>query len=101
MTSETQTLDAPPSAAATAKLHARFFGRLGDLFGHRADIDIPLSGCALSTLMTLVAARVEGGAEALAQTGVRAAVDQELVIGHDPWVSPGQEVAFFSAFSGG
>lgn len=30
----------------------------------------------------------------------RAAVAQELAVG-DPWVLPGQEVAFFSAFSGG
>lgn len=99
MTSLTETLAAP--AAATAPLHVLFFGRLGDVFGPRADIAIPVGGCALSTLRTLVAARVAGGAEALAQTGVRAAVAQEMVVGRDPWIRPGQEVAFFSAFSGG
>lgn len=101
MTSDTRTLDARPAAGATAKLHVLFFGRLGDVFGPRAEIDIPAGGCALSTLRDLVAARVEGGAEALTQRGVRAALAQELVVHRDPWVWPGQEVAFFSAFSGG
>ena len=101
MTTDTQALDAPPPTAATARLHVLFFGRLGDIFGLRADIDIPAAGCALSTIQALLGARVEGGADALAQAGVRAAVAQELVVGRDPWVWPGQEVAFFSAFSGG
>ncbi|WP_296599703.1 MoaD/ThiS family protein [Phenylobacterium sp.] len=100
MTSDSVDLAEPPRARAGAIARVLFFGRLADLFGRSMSVIIPAEGCAVSDLRIRIAATVEGGAEALGQPGVRVAVDQLMACG-DPWVSPGQDVAFLPAFSGG
>ncbi|CAN7374312.1 MoaD/ThiS family protein [Caulobacter sp. LjRoot300] len=86
--------------ASVATVQVRFFGKIADRFGRMACVDIPAAGCALAWLRTQLADQVEGGAEALGERGLRAAVDHRIV-GDQAWVSPGQEVAFLSMFSGG
>lgn len=82
-----------------------FFGRASDRFGRSADIAIPVSGLRIGDLRE----RIEtlfGPCDAtppsvsLLAAGTRAAVDK-VVAGDDTLVLPGQEVAFFSAVSGG
>jgi len=77
-----------------------FFGRVADAFGRIARVEIPQKGCTVADLRLLLGGTAEGGAAALAERGVRAAVGGSLVDG-DSWVRPDQEVAFFSMFSGG
>ena len=91
----------PTAGPTAAMLHVLFFGRIADRFGRVRDIPIPACGCPLSVVRAILASLVEGGALALAEPGVRAAVAQQLVLDDEAWVRPGQEVAFFSAFSGG
>ena len=81
-------------------VQVRFFGKIADRYGRMATLEIPAGGCALAWLRMQLADQVEGGAEALAERGLRAAVDH-LIVGEQAWVSPGQEVAFLSMFSGG
>lgn len=91
---------ASPPPPADALLHVLFFGRVADCFGRSASVPIPSEGCPLSIIRQRLAGRTEGG-EALAAAGVRAAVDREMALSDAAWVRPGQEVAFFSPFSGG
>ena len=77
-----------------------FFGQIADVCGPTFRAPVPEQGCLLSALKALIAERVEGGDAALCEPCVRVAIDQVMTSG-DPWVSPGQEVAFLSAFSGG
>lgn len=88
------------AAGAAAPLHVLFFGEVADRLGRSASISIPAAGCRLSEVRRILTARLPEAADALTNRGVRAAVAQELAAG-DPWVLPGCEVAFFSAFSGG
>lgn len=89
-----------PTGGPTTQIEVLFFGKLADRFGRSAHVPLPLDGCWLSQLRRGIGSLVEGGEAALADAGVRASVDREVVNG-DVWVSPGQEVAFFSMFSGG
>lgn len=89
-----------PQPKPAAWAHVLFFGRVADHFGRSREVAIPPGGCSLSRLKAQLARDVEGGAEALAEQGLRVAVDQELRAG-DLWIMPGQEVAFCSVFSGG
>jgi len=77
-----------------------FFGAVGDRLGRSHRVHVPPGGILLSDLQALVATQLPGGADAIGAPGVRAAVNQVLVI-DDALVHPGAEVAFFSAFSGG
>ncbi|OHB31843.1 MAG: hypothetical protein A2790_03280 [Phenylobacterium sp. RIFCSPHIGHO2_01_FULL_69_31] len=99
----TTTACAPPRPAGlpSAALHVLFFGKVADQFGRSLHLVIPPQGCPLSAVKSALADLVDGGAQALSASGVRAAVAQELVLDDTAWVRPGQEVAFFSAFSGG
>lgn len=81
-------------------VQVRFFGKIADRYGRMTTLEIPAAGCALAWLRMQLADQVEGGAEALAERGLRAAVNH-LIVGEQAWVSPGQEVAFLSMFSGG
>jgi len=92
------TASLPPPADTL--LHVLFFGRVADCFGRSASVHIPSEGCPLSIIRQRLARWAEGG-EALAAPGVRAAIDREMVLSDAAWVRPGQEVAFFSPFSGG
>lgn len=85
----------------TANLHVLFFGKVADRFGRSRHLGIPEQGCTLSAVVAALGGLVDGGAETLSEPGVRAAVAQQLVLDDSAWVRPAQEVAFFSAFSGG
>lgn len=77
-----------------------FFGKVADRFGRGLNVDIPAGGCSLAWLRAQLADQTDGGAEALAEHGLRAAIDH-LIVGDQAWVRPGQDVAFLSMFSGG
>jgi molybdopterin synthase sulfur carrier subunit len=89
-----------PSSVPGGWVHVLFFGKIADRFGSTREVAIPPGGCLLSHIRARLALTVEGGAEALAEPGLRMAVNQALCP-EGVWVSPGQEVAFFSVFSGG
>ena len=78
-----------------------FFGRIADVCGRSIEVAIPCRGCSLAGLKARIASQVDGGDAALWAPGVRVAMDQVLAAEAAPWVSPGQDVAFLSAFSGG
>lgn len=99
MTIDTTTLPRP-SAAATGVVRVLFFGRIADVCGRSLAVALPDPGCSLRDLKTRIAAQVEGAAAALGEPCIRVAIDQ-VMAGDHPWVTPGQEVAFLSAFSGG
>lgn len=86
--------------AAMGTIQVCFFGKVADRFGRGLSVDIPAEGCSLSWLRTQLAAQHEGAAEALAERGLRAAIEH-LIVGEQAWIRPGQEVAFLSMFSGG
>lgn len=72
-----------------------FFGRLAEQIGRERAVDVPAGGCTIGELRALI------GEEALtAGAGALASVDRKIV-GDDARVMPGQEIAFFSALSGG
>lgn len=78
-----------------------FFGRASDRFGRSVNLTIPASG----TEVGAVRARLEtmfGSPDAppLLGAGTRAAVDKVVATDDTP-IRPGQEIAFFSAVSGG
>jgi molybdopterin synthase sulfur carrier subunit len=89
-----------PSGKPVVWAHVLFFGKVADRFGRTREVAMPLAGCSLSQIKAQLALDVEGGAEALGGPGLRMAVDQVLCL-DGAWVTPGQEVAFFSMFSGG
>jgi molybdopterin synthase sulfur carrier subunit len=86
--------------AASRVVHVVFFGRVADVCGRTIEMAILSRGCSLADLKASIAAQVDGGQAALDAPGLRVAIDQVMTIG-DAWVSPGQEVAFLSVFSGG
>jgi molybdopterin converting factor small subunit len=90
----------PASSAAPGVAQVLFFGRIADVCGPSIRAPVPEQGCLLSALKARIAERIDGGEEALCEPCVRVAIDQVMTRG-DPWVLPGQEVAFLSAFSGG
>lgn len=77
-----------------------FFGRVAERLGAESRLDLPEGGATLGEIRQLLAARDEAAADALLRTDVRASLDQ-VVAGDDTRVGPGQEIAFFSIFSGG
>ena len=100
MTAAVVTLAEASASAGCGVVRVLFFGRIADVCGRAVEVTIPLGGCSLSDLKARLAEAVGGAAEALRDPCVRAAIDQ-VMAGGDPWVSPGQDVAFLSAFSGG
>ena len=72
------------------------FGRLAETIGRAIDFDLPEHGCTVAELRASLAKCHE----ALAATGVRACIDQEIVP-ESARVLPGQEVAFVPPLSGG
>lgn len=81
-------------------VHVLFFGKVADLFGRSREVAAPVAGCSLTQLKQQLCQGIPGSMDALAEPGLRIAVDQELIKG-DPWILPRQEVAFCSMFSGG
>lgn len=94
------TLAQPSAHAARAVVGVLFFGRIADVCGRSVEVALPADGCSLQALRVRIAEQVDGAAEALGEPCIRVAIDQ-VMASKDPWVSPGQEVAFLSAFSGG
>ena len=80
------------------KLHVLFFGKVGEVMGREAAIDLPEAGYTVAELRRRLAA--QSGTDVLLKPGVRASIDKQ-VVAEDAWVRPGAEVAFFSLFSGG
>lgn len=89
-----------PTTGTVGWVHVLFFGKLADHFGRHREVAIPPGGCPLAEIEARLARTVDGGEAALAEPGVRRAVSQQICP-EDIWVVPGEEVAFFSAFSGG
>ena len=79
---------------ADAAIRLLFFGKVADALGRARAFCIPDGGCTVAELRRLI------DAETLGQKGVRASVNRQ-VVGEDARVRPGDEVAFFSVFSGG
>jgi molybdopterin converting factor small subunit len=94
------TLVKPAPGSATASVRALFFGRVADACGRSLTVAIPKGGCTIKDLKSHVAEQVEGAGRALGEPCIRAAIDQ-VMAPNEAWVSPGQEVAFLSAYSGG
>ncbi|MBW0152269.1 MAG: MoaD/ThiS family protein [Phenylobacterium sp.] len=94
--------DVMPKAPETASANTTilFFGAVSDRLGRSHRVHVPVGGVSLVGLKAIIASQLPDAAAALAVTGIRAAVDQVLVI-DDAHIYPGAEVAFFSAFSGG
>lgn len=96
-----QTSPLPPEAPAGSGARILFLGRPSDVFGAERTLDLPPDGQSVGDLRRRLAALAgpEAGA-VLLDPAVRAAVDD--CIGPDSaWARPGQEVLFFSVFSGG
>ncbi|MFN3522072.1 MAG: MoaD/ThiS family protein [Phenylobacterium sp.] len=89
-----------PAASPEASACVLFFGRVADVLGRRVEIALPAAGCSLAEVRARLGALSEDARAALSRADVRAAVDQALA-GDDTWTRPGQEIAFFSMFSGG
>jgi len=95
------TSHAPTTASSqTATLTVLFFGRPSDVFGSSLEIEIPAAGLTLEALRARLIAHGGVGAEQALDSSVRAFVDQTVVEARTR-VRPHQEVAFFSALSGG
>lgn len=77
-----------------------FFGRVGERLGPEARLDMPAEGLPVREIRRLLAQRDEIAADALMRPDVRASVDL-VVVGEEALARPGQEIAFFSLFSGG
>jgi sulfur-carrier protein len=76
-----------------------FFGRLGDLAGEQRSLPAPSR---LSLVLQILRAQDEALGNALADGGVRAAVNHVIVPrGDDPELHPGDELAFMPPLSGG
>lgn len=90
----------PPPQTGSANTTILFFGAVSDRLGRSHRVRVPVGGLSLAGLKALIAAQLPEAAHALAAPGVRAAVDQVLIL-DEAHIHPGAEVAFFSAFSGG
>lgn len=89
-----------PSGGASPTVRVLFHGPLGNCCGGSLEVALPSAGCPLSQFKLRIVRQFEGAAQALEQRGMRVAIDHAIITG-DPWVFPGQEVAFLSPFSGG
>lgn len=77
-----------------------FFGRPADALGPERHLALPEGGATVGDLRRILAATDARAAEVLLRPDVRASVDA-VVVPEDTPVRPGQEVAYFSIFSGG
>ena len=76
------------------------FGLLAERLGQARTVVIPENGWTVSELRDALSGADPIASRALAASGVRAAVDHEIV-GDDQRVYPHQEIAFISPVSGG
>lgn len=87
-------------AQASLSVRVLFFGRVGDRLDRAIRRFLPPQGCSISELTALPVGQRPEVREPIGEIGVRWSVDRDIV-GEEAWVRPGQEVAFFSMFSGG
>lgn len=85
--------------APDPSVEALFFGRPADVLGPRLTVDVPPEGLTLGALRRRLAETARTP-EVLLDRTVRGAIDG-MTAAEANWVLPGQEVAFFSAVSGG
>ena len=77
-----------------------FFGRTADRLGRSREVEIPPAGLSVGELRQRLCDADDAARDALERPDVRASIDR--VIADDAArIAPGQEVAFFSVFSGG
>lgn len=86
--------------ADQAMIRILFFGRPADHFGAELPLDLPEGGATIGDLRRRLAATDARAAELMLRPDVRASLDAVLVPDETP-VQPGQEVAWFSIWSGG
>ncbi|MGV6875693.1 MoaD/ThiS family protein [Pseudochelatococcus sp. B33] len=88
-------------AGGETSITVLFFGRVSDRFGRSIRLAIPASGTRVGALRArLEAMSGSAGEPPPLGAGTRAAVDKVIATDDTP-VRPGQEIAFFSAVSGG
>lgn len=75
------------------------FGKLADTLGHEIEAELPPAGCAVSDLRSMLV-DLDPAYVPLSQLTARVCVDQ-VVVGEDHLVLPGDEVAFVPPVSGG
>ena len=77
-----------------------FFGRTAERLGRSREVDIPPAGLSVGEIRQRLCAADESARDALERPDVRASVDR-VIADDTARVAPGQEIAFFSVFSGG
>jgi molybdopterin converting factor subunit 1 len=83
-------------------LRVRYFAALRDALGREEErVPVAGEGLRLAALRDLLLERHGEAAGALAAPGVRVAVNQAFAESDDPWLVPGDEVAFLPPVTGG
>jgi molybdopterin converting factor subunit 1 len=83
-------------------LRVRYFAALRDALGCEEErVPVEGEGLSLTALRDRLAERHGEAAGALAAAGVRVAVNQRFAESADPWLAPGDEVAFLPPVTGG
>ena len=77
-----------------------FFGRTAERLGRSREVAIPPAGLSVGDLRQRLCDSDDAARDALERPDVRASVDR-VIVDDAARVAPGQEVAFFSVFSGG
>ncbi|MBX9615039.1 MAG: MoaD/ThiS family protein [Caulobacteraceae bacterium] len=77
-----------------------FFGRVAEHLGPESRLDLPVEGVSIGEIRRALAARDALFASTLLRPDVRASVDL-VVVSDETLARPGEEIAFFSLFSGG
>ena len=77
-----------------------FFGRTADRLGRSREVEIPAEGFSVGDLRARLIAADDAARDALDRPDVRASIDR-IIVDEGAQIAPGQEIAFFSIFSGG
>lgn len=77
-----------------------YFGRVGEKLGPEGYLELPTEGLTVREVRQRLAGKDEITADTLMRSDVRASIDL-VVAGEDAVARQGQEIAFFSIFSGG
>jgi molybdopterin synthase sulfur carrier subunit len=85
-----------------SELRVRYFAALRDALGCQEEqVPVDGDGLSLASLRVHLVERHGEAAGALAAPGVRVAVNQAFAESADPWLAPGDEVAFLPPVTGG
>lgn len=77
-----------------------FYGRLGEMIGREAEVDLPPDVSSVADLRQLLASLHPAAARELTSTSLRACVGDSIV-GEDFCILDAEEVEFFPPLSGG